>query len=69
MSSGRLLTRRQTLAGLSALTFTTACRTSNQKFDADTIVLGAGLSGLYAARLLEAEGRDVLVLELSLIHI
>jgi monoamine oxidase len=35
------------------------------KFDAEIIVLGAGLSGLYAARLLADAGRDVLVLEAS----
>jgi len=36
---------------------------SERRFDAEIIVLGAGLSGLHAARLLVAEGRDVLVLE------
>lgn len=32
-------------------------------FDAEVLVLGAGLSGLHAARLLVLEGRDVLVLD------
>ena len=34
-----------------------------QSLDADVIVVGAGLAGLYAARLLAAEGKDVVVLE------
>lgn len=54
------LNRRFVLGGLAALP---ACRASNARFDADIIVLGAGLSGLHAARLLSAEGKDVLVLE------
>ena len=50
-------------AGLGAM-FLVGCNpTSTSKYDTDILVLGAGLSGLHAARLLEAEGRDVLVLE------
>lgn len=52
--------RRMVLGGLAALP---ACRASGSKFNAEIIVLGAGLAGLYAARLLSAEGKDVLVLE------
>ncbi len=52
--------RRLVLGGLVALP---ACRASTAKLDADVIVLGAGLAGLHAARLLVSEGKDVLVLE------
>ena len=54
------INRRLVLGGLAALP---ACRASGSKFEADIIVLGAGLAGLNAARLLSAEGKDVLVLE------
>ena len=54
------LSRRVVLGGLAALP---ACRASTSKLDAEVIVLGAGLAGLHAARLLSAEGKDVLVLE------
>lgn len=39
------------------------CAPQKQKFDSQVIVIGAGLSGLYAAMLLEEQGKDVLVLE------
>ncbi|MDA8708822.1 FAD-dependent oxidoreductase [Hellea sp.] len=54
------LSRRVVLGGLAALP---ACRASTSKLDAQIIVLGAGLAGLHTARLLSAEGKDVLVLE------
>jgi len=61
----RHTTRRNALkAGLalSAIAALPACQTE-KSLDADVIIMGAGLSGLYAAMLLEAEGLDVLVVE------
>lgn len=57
-----MLNRRLVLGSLAALP---ACRSSKKGFDAEVIILGAGLSGLHAARLLEAERKDVLVVEAS----
>lgn len=57
------LDRRMFLGGMMALP---ACQASQSKLDAEIIVLGAGLAGLHAARLLSSEGKDVLVLEGSL---
>ena len=58
--TARKFDRRMVLGGLAALP---ACRASETKLDAEIIILGAGLSGLNAGRLLAAEGKDVLVLE------
>mgnify|MGYP000197088439 CR=1 FL=1 len=58
--------RRQFVTGAAALGLGTlsGCTSPRSKsFDAQIIILGAGLSGLHAARLLESEGRDVLVVE------
>jgi len=56
------LTRRGALAGLSALSLA-GCTARKPKFDTQIIVIGAGLSGLHAAMLLEEQGKDVLVVE------
>jgi monoamine oxidase len=59
------LTRRQALAlgaGAAALALP-GCAPARP--DADVIVIGAGLSGLHAARLMQAEGLRVIVLEAS----
>ena len=57
------ISRRRVLAGLGVIGFSAACQPKIQKFDAQTIILGAGLSGLYAAHLLAEQGQDVIVLE------
>ena len=65
-----ILNRRGIMAGAAALGISavSGCKparntASSRPFDAQVIVLGAGLSGLHAARLLEAEGQDVQVIE------
>ncbi|MEO0575435.1 MAG: NAD(P)/FAD-dependent oxidoreductase [Pseudomonadota bacterium] len=58
------LTRRQLLArGSAALVASAAPGVLHAKNEYDVIVIGAGLSGLHAARLLEEQGMKVKVLE------
>ncbi|OYY72569.1 MAG: hypothetical protein B7Y47_02175 [Sphingomonas sp. 28-63-12] len=62
------LSRRQMLAGTAAAGLVTlplldGCKISAPVRQADVIVLGAGVSGLNAARLLEEQGFKVIVLE------
>ena len=63
------ISRRQTLAGLSSLGAAAliGCGPSSDRGrrDADVIVIGAGLSGLHAALMLEAAGLSVIVVEAS----
>ena len=57
------LNRRMVLGAGAAAFALPACQTSHTKLDAEVIILGAGLSGLHSARLLEEAGIDVLVVE------
>lgn len=59
----KTINRRTVLGGIAATTILSACSIQEKKHDAEIIVIGAGLSGLYAATLLAEAGRDVLVLE------
>lgn len=59
------LTRRHFVA-MSGLAATAACAPARvERYDADVLVLGAGLAGLHAARMLQADSMNVLVLEAS----
>ncbi|MEW4467819.1 NAD(P)/FAD-dependent oxidoreductase [Parasphingorhabdus sp. JC815] len=59
----RNISRRTVLGGIAATTMLSACSIGTKKHDAEIIIIGAGLSGLYAANLLAEGGKDVLVLE------
>lgn len=61
-----MISRRSAIGGLGAASFVAACQGINAApFDAQVIVIGAGLAGLYTAYLLASEGVDVVVLEAS----
>ena len=57
------LTRRGFVALTGASLAAQCAPNVHQKQDADVLILGAGLAGLHAARMLEADGFKVLVLE------
>lgn len=61
--------RRAVLAGIGGITGSlalSACYKSDEPLDHyDTIIIGAGLSGLHAAKMLQDEGGNILVLESS----
>jgi monoamine oxidase len=60
----RLLTRRQALVtGGAALLLPRALPAATLPAEADAVIVGAGLAGLNAARLLQDRGRSVVVLE------
>jgi len=56
------LTRKDFLKGLTASAAFVGC-TYAKRYDAEIIIIGAGLSGLYAAMLLEEDGKDIRVIE------
>lgn len=58
-----MITRRTLLAGAAAIVAGAAPRRAWGATDADVVVIGAGMSGLYAAMMLEAEGLKVVVVE------
>lgn len=60
-----MTTRRTVLAGLAASSLAAPALAQGPRGGPDVIVLGAGLAGLHAARLLEAEGMTVQVYEAS----
>jgi monoamine oxidase len=68
-ANSKFPTRRQILAGIGASAGAIALASCGQNGETvthyDAIIIGAGLSGLHAARLLEAEGLNILVLEAS----
>lgn len=58
------MTRRQALAaGSAAIVAGAAPRAAWARTEADVVIIGAGLSGLHAATLLEAQGARVVVIE------
>ncbi len=59
----RIFIRTTSAAGLALSILPLACAKSVPKLDAEVLILGGGLSGLYLAHLLDKAGKDYLVLE------
>lgn len=62
-SKGHGLTRRRALAAGAALALGAGAARAKQAAPTDVLILGAGIAGLHAARLLQAQGLTVEVLE------
>ncbi len=59
----RAFIQKSSAAGAALSILPLACATPASKLDAEILILGGGLSGLYLAHLLNKEGKDCLVLE------
>ena len=65
ISKSSTISRRSFNAGALALSLTACARRQNISKDADVVIIGAGLAGLFAAMRLQEEGFTTIVLEAS----